>query len=311
MLTPTGGRKPALTASLAVLIALAVFTPGQAVAARCNDRLPLRAGSCGQKVSDLQWLLAGKRPNVFREIKPTFKHPPNGAFGARTTSALNAYRFRLGYPSKDQCGAKTNEWASTRVTGYLFNLLEGRARRPACWVALAASRLRAIVAAQPTLLALRWKALLVSWLGITEQPLGSNRGPCISYQCARAGHVFTIQASTGAFAAAWCVSTQQEADEILTASRFAEGTAGVYFAVDYYAARNLVFAKPKLGSLVAFIDYDRYGHRIPGTGHMGFVTKVEANAFTYIAGNDGNGIREHTIPDGSRSYLFIRLPGVA
>ena len=294
---------------MAAVVAAFVFcAPAQAAR---HDNFPLHPGSAGPRVAALQWLLGGHRPNVFTEVKGTFRRPPNGVWGARTTSALNAYRYRLGWPSAGQCGARVATWKSPVATRFLFNVLTGKAKRPACWVALVSGRLKAIKAAQPTAKALAWKQLLISWLGIAESPAGSNRGPCISYSCSRGGHSFTIQSSTGAYGAAWCVSTQQAAAAIVGYGHFADDTAGVYYAADYYARRNLTFAKPKLGSLVAFITYDRYGNRVPGTGHMGFVTAVQANSFTYIAGNDGNAIREHTIADGSRPYLFIRLPGVA
>lgn len=293
-----------------VAVLAAAVLCGPAEAAR-HDRYPLHPGSSGKNVAALQWLLSGKRPNVYREIKGTFHGKPNGYYGNGTLKALTQYRFRLGYPARGQCGAKANTWQSPEVTGYFVNMLEGKARRPACWVALAASRLKAIVAAQPTAKAVAWRKLLISWLGISEYPDGSNRGPCISYSCSRGGHTFAIQASTGAYGAAWCVSTQQAAAAMVGYGHFAQDTAGVYYAADYYAARNLTYAKPKVGSLVAFITYDSRGYRVPGTGHMGFVVAVQANSFTYIAGNDGNAVREHTIPDGSRPYVFIRLPGVA
>jgi hypothetical protein len=312
MRTPPGGLRPALLALFAALLAFVALglTAPTAGAAKCNDRWELHPGSCGQRVDDLQWLLAGHRPNVFTEVKPTFKHPPNGAYGARTKSAVTAYKYRIGYPRKGQCGAKA-DLVNPNVGPQFFAILRGQQKRPPCWVALVSGRLKAIQAGQPTARTVAWKALLIGWLGIDEQPVGSNRGPCISSSCTRAGHTFTIQASTGAYGAAWCVSTQQAAAAIVGYGHFADDTAGVYYAADYYARRNLVFAKPKIGSLVAFITYNSRGQRVPGTGHMGFVVAVQANSFTYIAGNDSNGVREHTIPDGSRPYLFIRLPGVA
>ena len=307
MSTPLGGLRPALLL-LATVAALTITSP--AAAGRCNDRWELHPGSCGQRVKDLQWLLAGHRPNVFTEVKPTFKHQPNGSFGARTKSAVTAYKYRIGYPRKGQCGART-DMVNSNVGPQFFAILRGRQKRPACWVALVSGRLKAIQAGQPTARALQWRQLLVGWLGITETPPGSNRGPCISSACTWHGSRFAIQASTGAYGQAWCVSTQQEAAIIVGYGRFADGTAGVYYTADYYAARNLTFAKPKIGSLVAFITFDSHGRRVPGTGHMGFVVAVQASSFTYIAGNDSNGVREHTITDGSRPYLFIRLPGVA
>jgi hypothetical protein len=309
MRAPHGVLRHALLVLVAV--SLATFAaPARASASSCNDRWDLHPGSCGQRVKDLQWLLGGHRPNVFTEVKPTFKWEPNGSYGARTKSAVLAYKYRIGYPRKGQCGA-TADLVNVNVGPQFFAILRGTQKRPACWIALVSSRLKAIAAATPSARALAWRQLLISWLGITESPVGSNRGPCISYTCVRGGHTFSIQSSTGAYGAAWCVSTQQEAAELVGYGHFAQNTAGVYFAVDYYAVRGLVFAKPKVGSLVAFITYNSRGQRVAGTGHMGFVVAVQASSFTYIAGNDQNGVREHTIPDGSRPYAFIRLPGVA
>jgi hypothetical protein len=120
-----------------------------------------------------------------------------------------------------------------------------------------------------------------------------------------------LQSATGAYGQAWCVSTQQTVLKTIGYGTFANATAGVYAAVDYYAARNLVFAKPKVGSLVAFVDYNRYGHRIPGTGHMGFVVKVAASGFVSMEGNASNRFLERFHPLGDRGSVFIRLPGLA
>lgn len=271
------------------------------------DGWPLHPGSHGQRVKDLQWLLGGHKPYVFTEVKPTFKYAANGSFGARTKAADTAMKFRIGYPRKGQCGA-TADMVVPLSGPQFFAILEGKQKRPACWVALAAARVRAVVAAQPSKTALAVKAFELSQLGVTEQPDGSNRGPRISYASSGIG---PYQGATGAYGAAWCVSFQQYSFAHVGYGHFADDTAGVYYAADYYAARNLVYAKPKVGSLVAFIDYNSRGQRVPGTGHMGFVTAVQANSFTYTAGNDSNGVREHTIADGSRPYLFIRLPKVA
>lgn len=310
-----GGLWPALIILLVVAALTSAIAPG--ADAKCNDRLPLHPGSCGQSVKDLQWLLGGHRPNVFREVKPTFKWAPNGAYGARTKSAVTAYKYRIGYPQKGQCGSPINMVSADSTGPQFFSILEGKTKRFACWVSLAASRLKAIIAAEPSKIALDVRSIMVGWLGISETyysraPHYFNVGPCISSSCTwRGKSQVALQSSTGQFNVAWCVSTVQEAFKEAGYGTFAERTAGVYFAVDYYAARNLVFAKAKMGSLVAFITYDRYGHRAAGTGHMGFVVKVEANSFTYVAGNDSNGVREHTISFGSRPYVFIRLPRVA
>lgn len=317
MRTRQRGLRPALLILIAIVAALfALGFTAPAHAASCNDRWELHPGSCGQRVSDLQWLLGGHRPNVFTEVKPTFKHDPNGAYGARTKAAVTAYKYRIGYPRAGQCGAKT-DLVNPNVGPQFFAILKGQQKRPACWVSLVSGRLKAIQAGQPSKIALAWRAQLVEWLGVSEsyytsRPHYRNTGPCISSSCTWHGkHYAAIQSSTGQYDVAWCVSTQQEVAELVGYGHFANNTAGVYYAVDYYAARNLTFAKPKIGSLVAFITYNPRGQRVPGTGHMGFVAAVQANSFTYVAGNDQNGVREHTIEDGSRPYLFIRLPGVA
>jgi hypothetical protein len=302
MRTPTGGLRPAVIAAACLL----VLAPGAQAKTR-PDAWNLHPGSHGTRVKNLQWLLAGGKPYAFSEVKPTFKQPPNGAYGARTKSSVLSMKYRVGYPRKGQCGAKADLVVPSTGPQF-FAILEGKQKRPACWVSLAAARVRAIVAAQPSKTALAVKAWEISQLGVSEQPDGSNRGPRISYS---ADGVTAYQASTGAYGAAWCVSFQQAAFIHIGYGHFADDTAGVYYAADYYAARNMTFAKPKVGSLVAFITYNSRGQRVPGTGHMGLVVAVQANSFTYTAGNDSNGVREHTIPDGSRPYLFIRLPNVA
>jgi hypothetical protein len=298
------GLRPAL---IACLVGLVLAVPVPAHAAARPDAWNLHPGSHGPRVVALQWLENGGKPYAFTEVKPTFKYATNGSFGARTKAATTAMKFRIGYPRKGQCGAKADLVVPSTGPQF-FAILKGKQKRPACWVALAAARVRAIVAAQPSKTALAVKAWEISQLGVNEQPYGSNRGPRISYS---ADGVTAYQASTGAYGAAWCVSFQQAAFIQVGYGRFADGTAGVYYAADYYAARNMTFAKPKVGSLVAFITYSSRGYRVPGTGHMGLVVAVQANSFTYTAGNDSNGVREHTISDGSRPYLFIRLPNVA
>jgi hypothetical protein len=279
-----------------------------------NDRLPLHAGSGGPLVAKAQYLIRAPRPrqNPFTQIKGTFHHQPNGLFGARTKSAVVAYKYRFGFPHKGQCGAPVDLVIPT-VGQHFFDLLNRHATRPACWVQLAASRLKAVIPG-PSAIAIRAKFYELDLLnaGVHEIPNGSNRGPAISHSATLKGHGFpAIQSATGAYGAAWCVSTQQAVFKAIGYGTFADGTAGVYYAVDYAAARNWLSAKAKVGELVAFITYDRYGHRVSGTGHMGFVSKVEASSFTYIAGNDNNAVSEHTIPYGSRPYAFIALPNVA
>jgi peptidoglycan hydrolase-like protein with peptidoglycan-binding domain len=311
MPTTPPGLQPALTL-LATVAALALAAPAHATTR--HDNLPLHGGSSGPRVAKIQYLIRDPRPrqNPFTLIKGTFPHQPNGYFGARTKSAVVKYKWRFGFPQKGQCGAPVNLVIPT-VGQHFFDLLDRHATRPACWVALAASRLKAIVPG-PTALAVKAKSYELELLAasIHEIPDGSNRGPAISYTAALAGHTIrALQSSTGAYGQAWCVSTQQAVMKAIGYGTFANATAGVYYTVDYYAARNQLVAKARVGELVAFITYDRYGHRVPGTGHMGFVMAVQASTFTYAAGNDGNAFREHTIPMGSRPYAFIALRGLA
>lgn len=303
----SSGLRHAVLRFLLVALCAGIFV-GPAQAAKRRDAWPLHPGSKGQRVADLQFLLGGHGPYVFSQVKPTFKGKPNASFGARTKSADLAMKWRIGYPRAGQCGAKGDMLVASTGPKF-FAILEGKQTRPACWVALAAARLKAINTG-PTQLALQIRSYEVHLvtLGIRESPDGSNRGPAIS----RAAYgVPALQSATGAYGAAWCVSTQQTVLKTIGYGTFADDTAGVYYAVDWAAKRSLLSAKPKIGALVAFIDYDSAGHRIAGTGHLGFVSAVQASSFSYIAGNDGNGVREHTIPDGSRSYAFIYLPRLA
>ncbi len=305
MRTPIGGLRPARVLLLVFAVAAATFL---ATPARASDQLPLHVGSSGARVCGLKWMISGPhghRPNVLTKIAGTYTGalcPTRNAgyLGNAAGAALFAYKYRLGYPAK--WNSKTHPVAGA----YFFSLLRGTKTRPATWVTLAASRVAAIEPGA-TELALKVKALLVSQLGVQEQPDGSNRGPHISYQV---GSRPSYQSSTGAYNVAWCVSTQQWAFKEVGYGTFADRTAGVYYAVDYARQRNWLGAKAKVGAIVAFITYDRNGNRVPGTGHMGFVAKVTASGFAYIAGNDANGVHERYINFGARPYAFIYLPGV-
>jgi hypothetical protein len=251
-----------------------------------------RLGSHGPKVAKLQDLLGGRAGYVFTAVKPTFTHPANGLFGARTAAAVTAMKWRLGYPKP-----LVRPIAGT----FLFALLEGTKTRPAFWVALAASRLRAVEVVKPTAIALKIKAYEISQLGVLEIPLGSNNGP----------QVRIYQADTGAFGEAWCVSFQQHSFRVGGYGHFADDTASVYHAVDYFAARSELHAKPKVGALVLFVDYDAAGQRIPGTGHAGYVVRVGASWYVSVEGNQANGVHEVFHHLGDRGNVFAELPGVA
>jgi hypothetical protein len=279
-------------AAVAAVVVLAAAPAAQGARSQIGApvNVMLHVGSHGQRVKDLQWLLAGHDPNTFSSVRPTFHWKPNGYFGPRTAAAVKQYKWKLGYPGN----------LVKPIAGpYLFDLLTGKANRPIRWVALAAHRL-SVVAAAPTAIAVRIKTLEISQLGVTEVPLGSNRGP----------QVTIYQRATGAYGLAWCVSFQQWSFLTGGYGTFAFGTASVYYAVDWAQPRGLLRARPKVGAIVAFIDYDHAGHRIPGTGHMGYVVKTTASGFVYIAGNDGNAVREHFLENGTRSHVFIYLPGL-
>lgn len=258
---------------------LLLFLAPPVSAKPCNDNWPLHPGSCGQRVADLQWLLAGHQPNAFTKVKPTFKWDPNGAYGARTKSALKAYRYRIG----------VGNWQTDEVGPYFFQVLK-TGHRPTAWVANAAHRLKA---PDPGISAEAQKIRLYeqSQIGVLESPLGSNWGHSVSI----------YQSATGAYHAAWCVSFQQYSFQHVGYGTFASRSAGVFYVVEYGRQRNWLNAKAKVGSLVAFLD---------GQGHMGFVAKVTAAGFSSIEGNQSNGVHERWHPYFSRRYVFIYLPGV-
>jgi hypothetical protein len=288
-------RRSVLWAAVAVSVTASLLCPPAAVSATRNDPYPLHAHSQGQHVKDLQWLLGGHKPNVFTKVKPTFKFKPNGSYGARTKAAVKAYRYRLGAPMSQ---------LDNPVGLHFIYLLEGKAHRPPSWIANASHRVKAVEPGA-TAAALKIRAYETSQLGVHEVPLGSNWGPTVRL----------YQTATGAFHAAWCVSFQQYASLISGFGTFADRTASVYYELDYYAARNRVFAKPKVGALVAFVTY-RYGRRVAGTGHTGFVAKVTASGFVSIEGNQANGVHEifHPWQDTGRTWsttAFIYRHGIA
>lgn len=289
---------------LPILLAALALTPPAAANLPAGPSSPpppsvLRAGAHGQKVKDLQWLLGAHRPNVFTAVHRTFAGKPNGLLGARTAAAIEAYKFRLGYPIKN---------VQPLAGPYFFALLEGKAQRPARWVAIAARRLQT-TAPDATKIALKIKALELAQLGVEEHPLGSNWGS-ISNGLPGGATVLSYQMVTHALGLAWCVSFQQWSFLTGGYGTFALDTAGVYAAADYAAARNWLHAQPKVGALVAFVDYDSRGHRIPGTGHMGYVVKITAHGFASIEGNASNRVLEQFHQIGDRGDVFIWLPGL-
>lgn len=129
-------------------------------------------------------------------------------------------------------------------------------------------------------------------VGIREMPLGShsNDGPA----------VHRIQSATGAYRAAWCVSTVQYVDLHVLGATYAHRTAGVYTYLDYARAHGHVVARPLPGDVVAYLV---------GNGHMGRVVAVHADgSFLAVEGNHTDGV--YIVPRDPR-YVpcrFVRRP---
>lgn len=65
---------------------------------------PLHIYMRGQQVKNLQWLLGGHKPSVYRI--QAFRAKVNGVYGKRTVDAVHNMKYRLGYP-KTALGGKT------------------------------------------------------------------------------------------------------------------------------------------------------------------------------------------------------------
>jgi CHAP domain len=296
-----------------VLLALAV-----APSVRAKDSFPLHGGSAGPRVAAVQWLVSGHRPNVFTKVKPTLKHYTRGVYGARTKAAVKAYKYRIGYPGKGQCGAKAS--TVTDTAGRLFvEILDGKRQRPICWVAVAAERVKGIVLAGATSAALAIQKLEVSQLGVHEIPDGSNRGPCISTVCrANLAHgppLEAYQSSTGAFGEAWCASFAQWALHAVTGQYMtAPLPAFVPSIAEWAKQRNYLAAKPRVGSFVVFLSADL---QLVNAFHIGYVVRVTATGIQTIEGNAGGPAHfGGAVLEVWRLYAlnhmaYINVPGVA
>ena len=298
-----------LTVAATIAAAAIAATPA-ATAAHRNDQLPLHAGSAGQRVADLQWLLGGHKPYAFTQVHPTFKGKPNGSYGARTKHAVIAMKFRVGYPKQGQCGAKTTLLRDT-TTRYFFSILEGRAPRPRCWVALAAERVKGLVRPGASTAALTIQRLEVSQLGVHEIPDGSNLGPCISTTCriGSLGLFGPYQGSTGAYGAAWCASFAQWALKSVTGHTIpAALPAYVPSIAEWAQQHNYLAAKPKVGSFVIFLSSDL---RLVNAFHIGYVVRVTASGVQTVEGNYANGVHEVWRPFAANPMVYVDVPGVA
>jgi hypothetical protein len=301
-----------LLAVLAAVTMLGVAAPASAKAPKCGDAYALHGArpgtpaSCGQRVKDVQWLLAGHKPGVYTKTKPTYKWAPNGSYGARTKAAVKAMKYRIGYPAAGQCGAKASQVTDT-ASALFVQLLEGQKSRPLCWVGLAAKRIKGTVIPGATKAALAIKALELSQLGIREVPDGSNRGPRISFASAGFG---PYQGSTGAFGAAWCASFGNWALKLITGQGFGSSNdAYVPTIVEYAKARGWVQAKPRVGSFVVYLNARG---QLGSAFHIGYVIKiVGASGVMTIEGNEGNAVREVYRTFAANLMVYVNVPGVA
>lgn len=295
---------------------------GTAQAATCSKHrqaFPLHGGSrgghsasCGRHVADVQWLTAGHSPYVFRQVKPTFKGKTNGLYGARTKAAVKALKYRIGYPAKGQCPTSRATSAVTDTAGREFMLiLEGRVKRPTCWVGVAAERVKGAVRTGATPAAAALVNLELSQIGVHEIPDGSNRGPCISTSCriGTLGVFGPYQAATGAYGQAWCASFWEWALKTVTGHIFATTyPASVPSIVETAHAHNELAAKPRVGSGVAFLSSDL---QLVNAFHIGLVIKVTAAGVWTVEGNYANGVHKVWRPYATNHMVYVNAAGVA
>jgi hypothetical protein len=269
-----------------VLVSVLGLCAGNALAAKRHDNLPLHVGSSGPRVAALQWEISGHRPNIYKRVKPTYHWDPkikHGYFGAQTLKAVKAYRWELGMPVKFHGHLIVN---SRTVGKDLFNILQGKHKRPIGWVVRAGKRLKAITQANST--SRRIAAIARSQIGNSET-WGDNWGPKVS----------VYQSVTGQYHAAWCVSFAQWVMVQAGVGTFADRSAGVFYVVGWAHNRGYLNARAKVGALVAFTN---------GQGHMGVVVKVGSGWFVSVEGNHANRVAEVYHRMGDRPEVFVYLP---
>jgi hypothetical protein len=290
--------------------------------AKCSDAWNLHAGSCGERVDGWQWMISGHCPNRFAvacggKVKPTLHRYTPGSYGARTKAATVALRYRLGFPAKGQCGAKASKLVP-EVGPWFWALLRGTrdnngkliATRPACWVALAQSRIELVDDTQPTKLALAIRAWELQQVGTREGGwnVGSVPGP-------GGWSINRIQSVFGTSGLAYCEIFQEVAFSVNGYQPIPFFPASPFAVIPSYrtaAALGWVVAKPQIGSLMVWLGDD---------GHIGFVADVDADSaghvrsYTTVEGNthpEGGGaegiwVKHYPVP-GSSLRLFINLP---
>ena len=248
--------------------------------------------SRGPRVAELQYLLRDPRPpqNVFTKVKGTLK-PRTFTVGLDdhpTAAATVAYKFRIGYPARGQCGKRTNTWRSTQVGPYFIGLLRGAKQRPACWVAVAAKRIAAAVPGA-TPLALHLKSLELSQVGVSE--------PLAYY---RYNYYFHL-----AYGLPWCAIFQNYALEHVGHSRL--GASNPFYVpsiIDWGRAHGYLSARAKVGEFVLY-----YGD----ISHTGYVIAVDPKTGFYwtVEGNWANRVAQVNHSPYDHLHYFLAVPGIA
>ena len=281
-------------ALLAFALALAIMgmTAGLALGAPAS-RAALHTGNHGQRVKDLQWLLAGHKPSVY-DLR-TYSGRIDGIFGKQTRDAVRGMKWRLGYPKTAISG---------RAGKQLTTILLGKQARPVLWIARASKRLRVArvhrVIGGKSVRAAHAIRLAASQLGVHEVPDGSNDSLRIRI----------YQRVTGAFRAPWCASFQQWIHKRITGKTIpAPLPAYVPSILAWAQGKTLLHALPRAGALVIFL---REVYRQPSDGyHIGIVEHVYPNAYTSIEGNYSNAVTRVWHPLGSKLNVFVWLPEYA
>lgn len=264
---------------LCALLLPAAGAAGQAAAA--TARPALHAGTTGQRVKDLQWLLSGYRPSVYQFS--TYSGRVDGRFGPLTRVAVRRMKYRLGYPARLVDG---------RAGRQLFEFLLGKRARPLGWVGRASAR-----ATRPnvhpdlsTPCAARIVRVARSQLGVHEIPDGSNDGL----------RVRVFQRVTGAFRAPWCASFVQWVFGTAGVGTIANRSAGVFYIVDWAHTHLMLHARPRVGAAVAYMR---------NLGHIGIVESLFGrDGFVAIEGNASNRVKRVIRHVGDQRTVFVWAP---
>lgn len=244
----------------------------------------------------LKYLLRDPNPpqNAFKKVKGTYdrKHGMGGWWNPELTTAVIAYKYRIGYPARGQCKSTLN-WRSPEVGPYFIALLRGKKNRPYCWVALAQHRLKLAAAAEPTPGSLRLTAWEFSQVGVYETSY--NAGPVVD----------RYQRYFGFYRQPWCAIFQNYGllhvglPRIGAPNPFYVPSVAVW--AQHYGYLN---AKARRGSFVIYLK-DNY---LVDSYHIGYVVRVTASGYWSIEGNYANGVRERYTPFGNRLRMFVYLP---